>query len=1080
MKKSITPFLFTGVVCLGMLWTSLSAMAQKTIHGKVVSSTDNQVVIGATVKEKGTANGTVTGPDGSFSLKLTGNGNEVLEVSFIGYNPKDVPVGNQTNLVISLDENTSTLNEVVVTGYSTQRKGDITGAVSTVNTADLTTIPSGSPEQQLQGKLSGVTVITSGMPGTSSQVRIRGFGSFTTNNPYYVVDGVPTGDISNISPDDIESVSVLKDAASASIYGASAFSGVILITTKKGKEGKLSVRYNASYGVQYPGHGYDILSPQQTADWTWTAMKNAGETPKNDQYGTGPTPVLPYYLLVGDQSGLPENTPIDPSLYNVNYDNGPIYQIVKANQQGTDWYKEITRVAPIQYHNLTLSGGSESAKYNVGLSYYNQQGIILATYLKRYILRANTEFNIKKRVKIGENLQVSLKDNPTLTNQSEGNAISWTYRENPIIPVHDIMGGWAGTRAAGLNNPQNPVANQVRSEDNRSYTPDIFGNVYAEVTLPYHINLRSSFGGEFWNTYYQNFTYHQYENKENNGSDVVSEGASYAHSWIWTNTATFENHFGDHYLKVLLGVEAKGGYAQNLDVTGQNPFSTDLTYRTITTTSPANRTATDGGNPQTRFYSLFGNVNYSYKDKYLVTGTLRRDQASVFGPEQRTGVFPAASLGWRISGENFMKDASWINDLKIRGSWGTMGNATAVPLGNQFNLYEANSRVTTYDMTGALGALEEGLRSSGFAVLATHWETNETINAGFDATLFNNSLNIVFDWYKRNTKDLLFAPEIEATIGFLNQYPYINVGSMENKGIDLQIEKQGNFSENWRYDIGANLTTYKNTITKVAEGVDYFDGSSFGSGRIPGTVTRNQDKHPISAFFGYKVIGLWQNQQEIDEADAQAQKAETPQETFQSGGEHPGEFRYDDVNGDGIISDADRTFIGDPNPNLTYGVNLAAGYKNFDLRFEFYGSQGNDIFDYTRWFTDFYPSFPGGALNARILKSWTPENTNTNVPVFEDRGTFSTNQAVNSYYVQNGSYFRCRNIQLSYTFNKGGALQKAGIENLRLYAQVVNPFTITKYEGLDPELSGNDTNFGVDYGNYPTVKQLIFGLNVNF
>lgn len=1085
MKRKVT-FILHALLCVGgLVAVSGAASAQKTITGKVIGGTDHQPIIGATVQIKGANTGTATNAQGVFTLSIPGKGNDVLEVSSIGFQTQDVTVGDQSSLTITLQENTSTLNELVVTGYTTQVKKNITGAIASIDGAKLTTIPMGNAQKQLQGKIPGVTITTSGEPGGGSSVRIRGYGSFTSNDPLYVVDGVPTEDISDIDPNDIASISVLKDAAAASIYGARAFAGVILITTRQGKAGKLTVNYNVSYGNQYPGHGYSLMNPTQTAEWTWTAMKNAGETPSHPQYGTGATPVLPDYILAGTKYGLMAGDPAtDPSLYNIDPDKGAIYQIVKANKTGTNWYEAVTRVAPIQSHNLSLSGGTDNSKYDIQFGYYNQQGVVLETYLKRYTLRANTEFTIHDRVKIGENIQMSLRDNPTIGNGdaggNEGNAIGWTYRENPLIPVHDIMGGWAGTAAAGFNNPQNPVADQERTKNNEGRTTGIFGNIYADLTLPYYFTFHSSFGGYYTNYYYKNFTYRQYENKENNPTtDYVYEGANYNNKWVWTNTLTFEHQYGDNYLKVLLGQESLAQAGRNLDASGYSPFSPDPNYFTLSTSSSSGRTATDGGGKGITLYSLFAQANYNYKDRYLISGTIRRDGAAVFGPDKKYGIFPAVSLGWRLSSEGFMRDISWINDLKLRGSYGEMGNATPVSLNNQYNTYATSPQTASYDIGGTSNSIEEGLRTNTIGVPDTHWETNATLDFGLDATLFNNSLSLTVDWYRRQTKDLLYAPQVEATIGFLTTYPVINVGSMHNTGLEIALDKKGDIASDWHYDVGINFTTYKNIIDKIANNVNYFYGNSYGSGRI-GTFTINQVGYAMSSFYGYKVAGLWQNQSEIDAADAQAQKATgDPTATFQPGGEHPGEFRYADVDKDGMISANDRTIFGNPNPDFTYGINAGITYKNFDLDLEFYGVWGGNIVDYSKWFTDFYSSFPGNAISTRVLDSWTPQHTNTKVPIFEDVSTASTNLYANSYYLENGSYFRCRNIQLAYTFNKG-ALLKAGIQNLKVYVQTINPFTITKYDGLDPAISGVDGNMGVDYGTYPMVKQLLVGANITF
>lgn len=1055
---------------------------QRTITGKITGSSGDQPVPGATIAIKGTNTAVVSDAQGVYAITVPDN-QAVLVISSVGFNSIEVPTEGRTVINVSLTQSLASLEEIVVTGYSTERKKDITGAISSVKGEDIVSVPSASIAQQLQGKISGATITTSGVPGDAGRILIRGIGSFNTNDPLVIIDGVP-GSLNDVNANDIESISVLKDASAASIYGAQAFAGVILVTTKKGKAGRLSVAYNGSYGLQYPGKGYQMLTPQEIADWTWTALKNAGATPIHTQYGSGPTPVLPDYILAGNNYGLMEGDPrIDFDAYNLDPSQGPIYQIVKGNKAGTDWYKEITRIAPMTDHSLSLSGGTETAKYNVGLGYTNQQGVIMTTFFRRYTIRANTEFNIKNRVKIGENIQLMMRETPGFDNQSEGNALGMAYRENPFIPVHDIHGGWAGTAAHGFNNPQNPVADLDRTKNNWSRDLGILGSVFAEVKLPYSLSFRSNFGGNFGTYYYASYSQRTYENFENGGTNGIQEGAGFNYSWVWTNTLTFNKIFGEHSVKALIGTEALSGQWRSMSGSGVNPFSLDPTYLMLRTTEGgASRQVDDDGGPYGNIYSLFGQVNYSFADKYLFSGTIRRDGAAVFGPNFRYGLFPAASVGWRISGENFMNRLTWITDLKIRGSYGEMGNSNPVPLTNQYTTYAPNIRIASYDLYGTSNSLVEGFRAASIAEPNAHWETNKTIDVGFDATLWGN-LDIVFDWYKRTTEGLLYAVRLPATFGWPDQFPVINVGSMKNTGVDLQIDKHGNFSRNWRYTAGLRFTSYKNTILKIADGIDYFDNGGSGSGRLNGPMTRNMVGHPVSAFFGYKIANLWQDQAEVDAANLEAQKAlNDPNATFQDGDSRPGEFRYVDVDGNGYIDANDRTFIGNPNPDFTYGLNFSAGFKNWELNVEFYGVKGADIFNYTKWYTDFYNSFPGAAVSTRVRDSWTPQNPNTKIPVFTARNELGTNSVVNSYYVEDGSYLRCRTIQLSYTFTKG-SLVKAGIENLRVYVQAVNPFTFTKYTGLDPAVgagSAGVTNFGGDYGNYPMVKQVLFGVNLNF
>ncbi len=575
--KKIYHNLVAGCCCLLFLLVVNSTFAQtRKISGHITSSDNSEPVVGATVQVKGTSTGTVTDVNGAFSLTVPNNA--TLVVSFVGFKPLEVTVGAGSTLDVRLESSASSLNELVVTGYTTQQRKDIVGAVSTVKAKELVAVPAGNAEQQLQGRVAGLTVLSSGQPGTTSLVRIRGFASFAGNEPLYIVDGVPTFSIENINSFDIETTTVLKDAGSASIYGARASAGVIVITTKRGTRGKLTVTYDGSYGWQNPGKGFKILNPQQTADYTWTALRNAGKlepngNPKNDQYGNGVTPVLPDYIKAGDKAGLFEGDPaLDPSLYNIDPNKGPLYQIVRANKAGTDWYDAVTRTAPIQQHSVGLSGGSDNSRFFLGLGYYNQQGVVMSTYLKRYTIRANSEFTIKNRVRIGENFQIALRDNPQLANLDEGNAISLAYRMNPLIPVYDINGGWAGTAAKGFNNPSNPVANQTRAEDNAGHAFGIFGNVYAEADILKDLTFRSSFGGGLFSFYANGITPRTYENSENIGNDLLFENAGYGYSWTWTNTARYQHTFGMHDIKALVGIEAiRDGAGRNMAGTGLNP-----------------------------------------------------------------------------------------------------------------------------------------------------------------------------------------------------------------------------------------------------------------------------------------------------------------------------------------------------------------------------------------------------------------------------------------------------------------------------------------------------------------------------
>jgi TonB-dependent starch-binding outer membrane protein SusC len=1058
-----------AVVCLLLCFLLSGALlAQKRISGKIINA-NSQPVGGATVQVKGTTVGTVTTNDGSFALNVPAD-KDVLVISFVGFKSKEITIGTQTEISVALEDDVSGLTEVVVTGYSGQQRKNIVGAVTTVKGEQLATVQTGNVEQQFQGRVPGLTVITSGQPGTVSQVRIRGFGSFTGNDPLYVVDGIPIGNIDFLNGNDIESTTVLKDAASASIYGARASAGVILVTTKKGKSSnRLKVTYDLSYGFTVPGDGIDLLTPQQLADVTWTALRNAGQidtttgNPTHPQYGVGASPVLPDYLKVGSEQGLsglsPTDPRLDPAKYNLNFDKGPIYQVIRANKAGTDWYDALTETNPIQNHTLGFSGGNESAKYYAGISYYDEQGTVINTNLKRYSLRLNSEFKIKNHIRFGQNFQFTFRENPNIGGPAGENDIMFALTINPLLPVYDEGGGFAGTTAAGFNNSTNPVARRIRSKGNKGFSSGIFGNLYAEVDFLKNFTFRSSFGGSFGFFQSRFLNYRTYENSENVGSYTFGEAAGNFGGWTWTNTVRYGQSFGQHNVNFVGGIEAiSDNYFRSLNGNGLNPFNINPTYLTITNTDPNGRQVNSGGAPLVKLFSQFGKVDYSYNDRYLFSGTLRRDGASVFGENDQYGIFPAVSAGWRITEESFMQDISWLTELKIRGGWGKMGNSRISP-NNRANSAGA-AAIFGYDISGANTSTTSGLALTGIGNPNAKWEENTTINVGFDGTLIKNKLDIIFDWYTRKTSDLLYQDNLPATLGNATR-PFVNIASMKNSGIDLMLTYKGRTSK-LRYEADFIFTKYKNEITKVSEGTDFFDVGF--TNRIGGGVVRNVKGEPISTFYGYQVLGLFQDAGDVSRSATQS-------------GAAPGRFKYADINADGKISDEDRTYIGNPNPDFTYGFNARLTYGNFDFEGLFYGVAGGEVLNFTRWFTDFYPSFAGIGKSTRMLNAWTPTNKNTDVPIAENISNLSTNGNLNSYYVEKGSYFRMRSLKIGYTFPTT-TLNRFGIDKLRFFLQGTNLFTITKYTGTDPAVSGVDTQFGVDIGNYPVNRQFLFGLSV--
>ncbi len=1031
--RRIALVMLSMVLSLGVLFAQ-----ERTITGKVSAEGEGPIP-GVNVTVQGTTIGAITDLNGAYSLKVPGPAS-VLVFSSIGYTTQQTAVGAQNVIDIVLVSDTKALQEVVVTGYTAQRRRDLTGSVGVVEPAKLTAVPTGNISNSLQGRTSGVTVVGDGRPGETSKVRIRGFSSFENNDPLYVVDGVPTQDISSLNPNDVESMSVLKDAGAASIYGSRASNGVIIVTTKRGSKGT-KVNYSMYMGTQNPGSGpTDLLNTQQYADLQWLVYKNDGTTETHPIYGpSSGSPKIPYWA--GD----------------------------------TDWYKEITRTAFTQNHDLSLSGGTDNAKFFAALGVLQQDGIVMYTDANKYTARFNSEFTfLKDRVKVGENITLAYRTGHGVDNNTEGSPIQMaSYRTQPIIPVYmtvDVpeglthaykVGEYGGTGIAPrLGQSENVVATRIRGKDNNNWSMRLIGSAYVDVKIAQGLSFKSTLGGTFNNGYWMSYSYKTYERSENNATNSFSEGAWYGNDWVWTNTLSLDKTFGQHKILAVAGYEAVK-YGIGRDVSGNRAgyYSDDVLYRTLNNGANLINANSGLGTP-TSLVSQFVRADYSLMDKYMLSATVRRDGSSRFGTANRYGVFPSFSAGWRVSDESFFQGVSFINDLKIRGSYGTMGNQLAVSPQNQFYSYGGDPGSSFYDINGTFTSSAQGFRPTRIGNPDAKWETNVTTNIGFEASLLDNKVGIKFDWYAKNTKDLLYRIELPGTAGAA-EAPYVNVASMSNKGLDMEFSYKEKFGE-IGFDGSFVLTTYKNNIDGLSEGITFFDS---GGSRI-GSYARNEIGNPMSSFFGYKVLGLFQSASEVESSPTQD-------------GAAPGFFKFQDTNSDGKISPEDRTYIGNPNPKFTYGLNLAFTYKNFDLTAFLYGSQGNDIINNNKWWTDFWPSFQGQKSTRLLNESWTPTNTGATVPKATNISNFSTNTQYNSYYVEDGSFLRLKNLQLGYTIPES-ITGKVNIKSLRVYVQGVNLITATKYSGLDPELGGGDTSFGFDGGNYPTVKQFLFGLNVNF
>lgn len=1075
-----------------MLMLASVAVAQDRAVTGTVSDETGAGMPGVNVLVKGTNNGTVTDVDGKYTINAPSNA--TLVITFVGYKTTEVAVGDRTSIDVSMEVDLTSLDEVVVTGYGIDKRREIAGAVSVVKAKDLTVTPTGNVEQLLQGRVPGVTVITNGQPGSTAQIRVRGFGSFGGNSPLYIVDGVPTDNINFLNPDDIETTTVLKDAASASIYGARAASGVVVYTTKKGKKGqKLNVTYDGMFGFTLPGKGQDMMNPTDFADWTWRAQYNTEDANalaenravdyaaalakfNHPQFGGGLQPVIPTYLMVGTQTGAN----IDPAtvdleeerrLYNVDPRKGSTRQVIRANREGTDWYDELTSVAPLSRSTLGVSGGGEAHRFYIGLSQQSQDGTMINQKFKRYAIRANSEFDVLPGLRIGENVQFTYRsvlglqgDNGGAGVADDENEYLAAFRMPSIIPVYDEFGGYAGTVAKGFNNPRNPVAAREGLNNNKAFDVFGFGNVYLEFDPIPGLTLRTSIGGDYRSYFGLGYGRWQYENSENNSAFSFNQFQGYNYGWTFTNTATYKKTFGKHSAEILVGQESLAtNIGWNYSQSGTNPFSWDPEFINMTqvTTQPPNSSALN----EIRFSSYFGQVKYTFNEKYIIGGVLRRDGSSRFGANNRYGVFPAVSAAWRISAEPFMQGISWITDLKIRGGYGTMGNSNNVDANNQFSLYGGSIGASSYDLNGTNSSAIVGYYRTRIGNPDAKWETSVTSNIGFDALFFDGKLDVVVDFWRKDTDDLLLQVPVTATVGYRASAPTVNIAEMRNQGIDIGVTYKGALNTEWSYEVNANASFLQNEITGLPPGQQYLSTVNPSYRGI--TPIRNGLGQSISSFYGYVVEGLFSSPEDVASHATQSGAAQ-------------GRFKYRDLNNDGIINADDRTFIGSPVPTFTGGVNFTLRYGAFDLFAYFYTSLGNEIFNQSKWFTDFYPSFQGAAISNRVKDSWTPDNLNAEIPIFESASNFSTNQQSNSFYIEDGSYLRLQNVTLGYNL-PASLLSRWKMTKLRIFASSNNVFTVTGYEGLDPSVGGAvDTQFGIDVGNAPLDRSITFGVNLGF
>jgi len=1066
--------------------SSLVVTAQTKHTGKVIGSDDKLPVVGASVRIKGTNTGTVTDINGDFTLTLAAG--NVLEISYIGYVTQSVTVNGGEFITISLQPANSTLNEVVVTGYTTQIKKDISGSVAVVDVNDAKKVNATSAEQLLQGQAAGVNVINSGAPGAASTVFIRGVSNFGNTTPLYVIDGTQVGDMSQINPNDIESISVLKDAGTAAIYGVSGGNGVIIVTTKKGKAGKSTISYDGYYGTQVPkgGNVFNMANPTQNAAMAFLA----GDPNASKLYPGGKLATYGYQGVGGGQfgaSGVTDDATILP-LYHFDANNPAAnFLIQKFNQSGTDWFHAIFKAAPTMQHTVTGSGGTDKSTYLFSLSYLNDQGTLLNTYEKRYSARVNTTTStLNNHVRFGESGFVAYDENNGGYNgsfQSNGSAIAMAFREAPIIPIYDVSGiNYGGSFDAptveSLGNGSNPVQQQANQATTNDHAVKVEGNIFAEADINKYITVRTSIGGVLSNNYYWGIGYTPYANSEGNtGLNGANENEQMYTQYNWTNTIVYKETFGKSKVQLLGGFEQKDNHGREFHAYNSGLFSLDPNYvelgQGVASQPPASSVYQPIG-----VQSYFAKLDYSWDDKYIVSGTVRRDATSVFAPGHQVGVFPSGTVAWRVSQESFLKPVSWINDLKLRASFGESGNYGNISAGNSTNGYSQGFGNSYYGIGGGNGPVTLGFNNASLGNPNVTWETDKISNFGIDASLFNH-LDLSVEYYDKFISGLLFPTSLPATVGGATP-PVVNVGDVKNTGFDISATFHTRVSSDFGFSIGANITTLKNLIVKEGTTSNYFDTG----GTDHGNIVRNQVGQSIGEFYGYQTAGIYQNA---------AQVAALPGYS----GAAPGSFIYKDNNGNKSIDPGDETFIGNPNPKFNYGVNLNANFKRFDFTMVLYGEQGNKDFNNTLYYTDFYGTFPGAnkslALfnNGAIVQNGAVTNPGATLPTASFTQLMGSS-AISSYYVEDGSFLKCRVLQLGYSFDPT-LLKRIGFDKLRISVQGTNLFTITKYKGLDPELEPSIANqggpqtgrgssaFGIDYGAYPNnQKNYTLAVNLTF
>ncbi|MDO6803510.1 TonB-dependent receptor [Wenyingzhuangia sp. 1_MG-2023] len=986
---------------------------QVTIKG-VVKDDMGMPVPGANVIVKGTTQGVITDFDGNYQIAVKTK-NPVLVFSYVGYKDKEVVVANQTTINVALEQDVSELDAIVMVGYGTVKKSDVTGALSSIDTEEISKTQNTSIAQAIQGRAAGVTVSkSSGTPGATPTVRIRGVGTVNNADPLYVVDGVPINDISTINMEDAKSVEVLKDASATAIYGSRGANGVVLITTKTGKKGKPVISYKTYTGVQKRVDNLDVLNAEQWATIYNEGLANDGKAA--DAYLANPSSLESY-----------------------------------------NWKDAVYGEAYMQSHQLSVSGGTDKSTYFVSFGYINQDGIIKNTGYKRTNFRVNNTYQIKPKIKLGHNIQYSnsyTSSVPSYGGNSTAKTAFTGYMVDPSTPFYNEDGTYAIAKYA--SQAVNPLGLAEFGQAPRK-RESFFGNLFLEVDILKGLKFKSNFGLQVNNTKVDNFK-PSYNVSPKYNSPVTTYNLSRGEQrvLILSNTLNYNKTFHKkHSINALLGQEIQDLSSNNVSAS-RNSIPESVANPTLE--SGAISSASNGGTiSESKLLSFFGRLNYNFDDRYLLTGTYRFDGSSRFGANNKWAQFPSLAFAWNLHKEEFY-DVDVINQLKVRAGWGGTGNQN-IPNTATYNTLGVGD--TNY-LLGTDEATQLGVAPLRPGNPDLKWETTITKNIGVDMALLDNSITLSAEYFIKNTTDMLMPTPVLLTAGFADN-PYTNAGDIENKGMEFTANYKKIIND-FSFSVGGNISIIKNKVIRLSG-----EGSLIQTGNANGfkNISRTEAGNPLASFYGYEMIGLFQNQDEIDNY------ASLPNTK-------PGDVKYKDLNNDNVIDDSDRTFIGSPFPKFTYGMNLDMSYKQFDFSAFFQGSQGNKIFNSTDYWLE---GDLGSNLNTNMLNRWTGEGTSNSVP----RATFSgqsNNTQLSSRYVRDGSYLRLKNIQLGYTVPKK-ILTKFFVTELRGYVAAQNLLTFTKYDGLDPEVGidssqNSPLDMGIDRGRYPSVRTVSVGLDVKF